>query len=441
MNADIYMSKINDLKVNYIIQLVLCGIILIFNFILLFKIIWLYKLFYYLYLSLSIFGIFYLIVPIIPLIFILLKRLNKFTIKRFKILSLIFCFLSMITGLSFSFILFGNSLEFTDFCRECPFNLQYSYINNVYNNYVNNNLKEKILKEQCTNRRCLFNNEISDNQYKYEYICNYEPFKEFDPIKANTSSNDTINQLECTKIDKKDINYYKFEKDEIYKFYEMCDTFLDEYYICQRINEPKVYSLKENYICPNKDYFTYLIIFCITNILFNLILNFLLWRAEYIKYKEIIKFLRGTNSNRITSNSLNSTQNTSQIQKEKKEESFKKEKTEIIIVCTEENFINNNNNINKSTNDIERNNNIKLSLNYNNSSNNIYHIKKNISNINESKKEDINSINIFNINEHIHDIKEKEKNNNIKNTHFDSNNNQSSSERTLVQVNEKIPEI
>ena len=41
----------------------------------------------------------------------------------------------------------------------------------------------------------------------------------------------------------------------------------------------------------------------------------------------------------------------------------------------------------------------------------------------------------------MHDIKEKEKNNNIKNTHFDSNNNQSSSERTLVQVNEKIPEI
>ena len=441
MNADIYISKIDELKVNYIIQLVLYGINVIFNFILLLKIIWLYKILYYLYLSLSIFGIFYLIIPIIPLVYIQLKKIKLF-IKRFKILSLIFCFLSMLTGLSFSFILLANSLEFTDFFPECPFNLQNSYINNIYDNYVNNNLNEKELKEQCINRRCLFNNENSDNQYKYEYFCNYESFKEFDPIKANISSNETINQIECSKLDKKDISNYKFEKDEIYKYYEMCDSFIDEYYICQRINKPKIYSLSDNYICPKKDYFIYLIAYCILNTLLNLILNFLLWRAEYIKYKDIIKLLRGSNNNRITSNSLNSTQNTSQIQKGEKEDSFKKEKTETIIVYTEENFINN---INKSSNNIERNsNNIKLSINYNNSSNNIYHIKKNINNNNESKKEDTNSIKIFNINENINNInntKEKEKNKEVKNKKFNFNDNQSSSERTLVQVNEKIPEI
>ena len=341
MNTNIYMSKINDLKVNYIIQLILCGIIVIFNFILLFKIIWLYKLFYYLYLSLSIFGIFYLLIPIIPLVFIQLKRLNILIIKRFKILSLSFCFLSMITGLSFSFVLFANSLESIDFCRDCSFNLQNSYINNIYDNYVNNNLKEKKLKEQCINRRCIFSKAILDNQYKYEYFCNYNPSKEFDQIKINNTSNDTINQIECSKIDKNLINNYKFEIEEIHKYYEMCDTILDEYYICQRINEPKVYSLKEDYICPKKVYFTYLVIFCTLNILLNLILHFLLLRDEYIKYKNIIKFLRGSNTNRITSNSLNSTQNTSQIEKEKKEGSFKKEKTEIIIVYTEENLINN----------------------------------------------------------------------------------------------------
>ena len=437
MNADIYMSKINDLKVNYIIQLVLYGIIVIFNFIQLFKIIWLYELLYYLFLSLSIFGIFYLIVPIIPLVYIRLKRLNKLTMKRFKILSLIFCFLSMLTGLSFSFILLSNSLEFIDFCSECPFNLQDSYINNIYDNYLNNNFKEQKLKHQCMDRRCLFNKEISDNQYKYEYFCNYEPFREFDPIKTNISSNDTVYQIVCSKVDKKNINYYQFEKNEINKYYEMCDTFIDDFYICQRIKEPKFYSLNENYICPKKNYFTFLIIVSTISILFNLILNFLLWRAEYIKYKDIIKFLRGTSRNRITSNSLNSTQNTSQIQKEKKDESFKKEKTEIIIVCTEDNFINKKN---KSSNNIEYNNNIRLSINYN-SSNNIYHMKKNIINNEESKKDDINSIKIFNNNEKMHNIKEKEDKKEIKKNKLYSNNNQSSSERALVQVNEKIPEI
>ena len=440
MNADIYRSKINDIKINYISQLILYGIVVIFNFIILLKIIWLYKLLYYLYLSLSIFGIFYLIIPIIPLVFIQLKRLNKLTIKRFKILSLIFCFLSMLTGLSFSFAFLINSLEFTDFCPECPFNIQKSYINNLYDNYVNNNLKEKKLKDQCTNRICLFNNEISDNKYKYEYFCNYEPFKEFDPIKDNITNNDTINQIECSKIDRKYFNMYKFEKEEIYKYYEICDTFLDEYYICQRITKPKVYFLKDNFICPKKEYFTNLVIYCISNILLNLIINFLLWRAEYIKYKDIIKYLRGNNNNRITSNSLNSTQNTSQIQKEKKEESFKKEKTEIIIVCTEDNFINN---INKASNIIQQNSNIKLSINDNNNSNSMYNINKITNNNGESKKDNDNSIKIFNINENLNNIKEKEDNfnNEINNKKFNCNSIQSSSERNLVEVNEKIPEI
>ena len=425
------MSKINDLRVNYIIQLILNGIIVIFNFILLLKLIWFDKLLYYLYLSLSIFGIFYLIIPIIPLVFILKKLLNKLSIKRFKILSLIFCFLSLLTGLSFSFSLLFNSLEFTEFCLECPFNLPNSYINNIYDNYLNKNIQEKDLKEVCTNRRCLFKNENSDYQYKYEYFCNYDPFKEFNPIKTNISSNDSVNQIECSKLDKKNINYYKFEKEEIYKYYEICDTLLDEYYICQRINEPKIFSLKENFICPKIEFFIYLIILCTLNILFNLIFNFLLWRDEYIKYKDIIKFLNENNTNRISSNSLNSTQNTSQIQKEKKEENFKKEKTGIIIVCTEQNFIN------KSSNIIEQNNNIKLNINYNtnNSSNNIYHVKKNIIINDESKKD------IFNINETMHNKKEKEKNKKIKNNKFNFKNYQSSSERSLVQINENIPKI
>ena len=74
------------------------------------------------------------------------------------------------------------------------------------------------------------------------------------------------------------------------------------------------------------------------NIFFNLILSFISWRCEYIKYKHILKIIN-ENNNRNGTNSLNSTQHTSKIQKEEKEESFKEENIETIIVCSEENNI------------------------------------------------------------------------------------------------------
>ena len=334
MLVDTYRTKFQELKKNYILHLIISAVIIIYNFLILIDIYWLKDLLYYIYISLCIFGILYLIIPIIPFIFILLKKITHNNIKTFRNLSISFCALVIITGLSFIIILMINALEMTEFCHECPFNLDSDYINVIYENYMNHNYEEKELKKQCTSRRCIYNKDFKEEEYSYEYVCNYDPTEEFDTIKNKTNNTDYIPQIECNKIDiNLNINSYNIVKREIYKFLEMCNS-IDDFYICQRINQPDYFSIPRDFKCPKKNYMTILIIFCMINVLFNLIISFFPWRAEYNKYKIIITFL--TQSNRHRASSLNSTRNASKIKKEpEKEESFKKEPTDLIFVYTD----------------------------------------------------------------------------------------------------------
>ena len=456
MNDESYLTNIKNLRINYIFHLVLYVIIIIFNFILLIELLWLNSLTYYLYLSLCIFGILYFLIPIIPFIYVILKKLTKKSINIFKIVTIIFCALVFISGLGFIIILMINGLLSTDFCLECPFNLKDSYVNNLYEDFVNNNfINDKKFKEQCTNRRCIFNNKIMENQYPYEYMCNYDPSDEFDKIKNSTQSNVTINQIECRRIDN-DYTNYNFEQKEIYKFLEMCNSF-NEFYFCQRINEPKYYSIDENFKCPKENYMTIFVALTMFSIFLNLVIGFLLWRAEYIKYKELIIYL--TDNNRAKSNSLNSTQNLSKVKKDEIDESFKKEQTQIIIVYNEteendkgiissfengktndkNNIINNNlkiNSISINSNIIKNNQNIN-----NTNNNNNLNINENF----ESKKEEKNSKTIININKNLSKkkIKEEEKNNEIKIKNIISNSQiiYPSSERYIMEGDNKIPKI
>ena len=414
MNANIYTSNIKDLKVCYIIHFILYGIIIFLNCILLFEVFWLHSLYYYIYLSISIFGVVYFLSPIIPFVYILLKKLTKKRINKCKIVATIFCVLVIITGLGCTIILMMNAIESTDFCRECPFNMDNSCINNMYDNYVNNNNNQKELKEQCTNRRCIFNN-IMDNEYKYEYICNYDPTEEFDTIRNKTNTNETISQIICEKIENANNNKYLFEKEEIPKYLKLCNSY-EDFYICQRIYEPKEYNLKINK-CPTKDYLRNLVFFCLISVIFNLILGFLPWRVEFTKFKNIIIRLR-ENNNRALFKSLNSTQNNSKVQKDEIPISFKKEPTEIIIVYneTEQNLVTVKDKSNADKNkDNKPKNNISKIINNSHIKGNISHknldkynikIKKKIDNEKKSnndeniKNEDNNtSIKIFRIND------------------------------------------
>ena len=192
------------------------------------------------------------------------------------------------------------------------------------------------------------------------------------------------------------------------------------------------------------------------NALLNLILSFLSWRAAYIKYKDIIKLLRNIHNNdhnRNGSNSLNSTQNTSKIQNENKEESFKKDQTEIIVAYTEteENMINNNNSFNKKEyknkhiiNIINNNINNEIKINNNLQFKNVINEDYFMDDDDESKKEDIkdNNSNKVYINENLKNKDEKGKFHQFKNKIIILNNiKASSSERKIMEENQKIPKI
>ena len=315
-------NRIKSLKKNYIIHIIIYAFIIIINFILLSKIFWLKAYLYNLYFYASIFSIIYIFIPIIPLIFILLKKLTKKNIKCFKILSIIFCIISIIFGLFSSIILMMNAIESPEFCRECPFNLDILYLYNEFNDYfeININDYEKTLKNKCSNRICLLNSENNNNQYTYQYICNYDPTNEFEelsgPFEKMDEKNNLIHadsEIRCNKLEFENHNYI-FEKEVIYKYYDICNVFKD-FYACERFDKPIEFPLKENFVCPNENYITKLIMFCVLNVLGNLILSFIPWKMEYNKYNKIISYYRA-NRRRNSSNSLNSTKNSSKIQNE-----------------------------------------------------------------------------------------------------------------------------
>lgn len=173
----------------------------------------------------------------------------------------------------------------------------------------------------------------------------------------------------------------------------MCHSY-NEYFICQRITEPKKYILNEDYICPKKNYLSYLIAFCLISVILNLIVGFIPWRVEYINFKNLINEPRGNNDN---SKSQNSTQNSSKINNEI-EENFKKEHTKIIIVYNKQKYKNkgndnNSNNENKSDSENQS---------YNDNSIKLFTITSNNNNKNEkSKNKKLKNGGIFKANSHI----------------------------------------
>ena len=436
MNETINAQSVGNLKRNYIIHMVLFIIIIIYNFVLLIEIIWLKNLLYKIYFIICFFGILYFLLPVIPFVYILLEKLSKKIINIFKIGSFIFCGLVLITGIGSISVLMFNDLLSTDFCRECPFNLKNSYIYYIYDQFINHSINEKKLKEECINRRCIFNYEYLDSEYPHEYVCNYDPSDEFEKTK-NKTTNESINQIECKKIED-NYNNYNFNMSEINTFLDFCNSF-NEFYVCQRINEPIVYTLSEEFKCPKANYLTNLVFLSMVSVLFNLMISFLLWRAEYIKYKDILKEL----NNRALSKSLNSTQNISKIKKEEIDKSFNKEPTEIIIVYNEPVI---NNQQQNSSDDKEKKEDNKNNIN--NVDENNHQIINIIKASNERMKKEDN--NIHNSSKNINNIlkknekeeEKKDKNIDTKIKEFVSNRKTSlSSERSMLEESKKIPEM
>ena len=437
-----------SLKINYVIHLILLIIILIFNFVLVSQILWLKKIFGNLYLLMNYINIINFIFPMISFIFIIKNKITKKNINKFKIITIIFCTLAIIFGFFFSGVLMINAIESPEFCKECPFNLPLSEINS----FPNYNLNKK-----CNERRCVKNSPNPETNIKnendlYEYICNYNPTDEFDEIKESqdieNNNNNTISKnsdnIFCKELTKDEILNTELENNYSNDFYDMCNIYT-KLYICERNQLPNKFKIEKNFVCPEKDYMTKLVIFCMLNVLINLIFGFFPWKSELNKYTILIMNYEPRRTNQ-KSNSFSSTINDSKGIKENiSENNFEKTPTEIIIVCG-----NKNNNITNSINDINNNINNINNMIIKKSTKKINFMKnfesseeqsdknKNKTEIKFTKKITINNINIINNNntETIYSVNETERN--LNDNNIEQNNKNEEIRVTIYDKNNNV---
>jgi hypothetical protein len=383
----------------------------------------------------------------ISFIFIIKNKITKKNINKFKITTIIFCTLAIIFGFFFSGVLMINAIESPEFCKECPFNLPLSEINS----FPNYNLNKK-----CNERRCLKNSPNPETNIKnendlYEYICNYNPTDEFDEIKESkdieNNNNNTISKnsdnIFCKELTKDEILNTELENNYSNDFYDMCNIYT-KLYICERNQLPNKFKIEKNFVCPEKDYMTKLVIFCMLNVLINLIFGFFPWKSELNKYTILIMNYEPRRTNQ-KSNSFSSTINDSKGIKENiSENNFEKTPTEIIIVCG-----NKNNNITNSINDINNNINNINNIIKKKSTKKINFMKnfesseeqsdknKNKTEIKFTKKITINNINIINNNtETIYSVNETERN--LNDNNIEQNNKNEEIRVTIYDKNNNV---
>ena len=399
----IITKMFKELKINYGIHLFILIIILIFNLVLNTQIIWLKDIYTKIYLLASYIFLINIILPIISLRYVCKNKITKKNVNIFKILTLIFCTIAIIYGFFFSGLLMVNAIETPEFCKECPFNLPINEIEFFPQNDLN---------KKCNERRCIKNSinpenitEKNENDM-YEYICNYNPTSEFEKVKetqdVENTDNNTITQTSdnifCVELTQEDVmTNSELENNYVINFYDKCKSFTN-LYICERSKIPNVFDLKDNFVCPENSYITKLVIYCMVNILINLIFSFFPWKMEYNKYKELI--MQYSPRRVITrSNSFSSTINDTKIIKENiEEDNFEHTPTQTIIVYGK------NNSVISSINNTSNNNINNIIVKKNNKKLNFSNIGESTNNKNEKNKTDIkitkniNIINNININ-------------------------------------------
>lgn len=358
----IEQEEIRPLIFNYIFHFLLFILIFILHIIVLFKIYWTSLIFNKLYIFGMYFGIIYFLFPIFPILFICLKNFKLKKIILFKKLSLILFIISLIIGLLISIIILINTLNSKLFCQECPFNISLEHLNYIFNSYYDHNPSLDEIKDKCKSKRCILDSEKLNEEYPYDYLCNYDPSSDFEEgeYKRNLPDGREIsvnNQLICSDITTS-YSSIVFAHGELPKYLRLC-YYATEFYYCRRFNKPsKIYELDIDISCPDTSYLFLLYILCALIIIIDIIIAMLPWAVEYISLKRIIQILR---SGRRKPNSNNSTAKSSVASEVG--ESFKKERT-LILVSPLNNENNNIINI-KNKNNNKDDNNLSNQLNNN----------------------------------------------------------------------------
>lgn len=363
MDALTEQEEIRPLIFNYAFHFVLFILIFVLHVVIYVKIYWISSTFLNLYLFGTYFGILYFLYPLIPILLIFLKKFKKKIIIYFKKFSLYILIFSILLGLLNSAVILINTINSKTFCRECPFNLSIEHLENDFKEYFGKNPDNDEIKDLCKSRRCILNSVEPNNEYPYNYLCNYEPIYDFTEnddttytrILPNKTEITTYKQLICTSVGANFDDQIQFEHQILDDYLHLC-YYLSEFYYCKRFNQPeKAYNLELGTSCPEANYLFLLYILSVLIIIIDVVITMLPWGVEYVSLKRIILILETTrrkpNSNNSTAKSSSPSNN---------EESFKKERTLIIVSPVEEENIININNVNNSNNN---NNNIRDSNN------------------------------------------------------------------------------
>ena len=340
MNNVIIQKRIKNIKLGYIIHIIINIVLIIIQFLIFFKVFWIIKkeknIFY-----IDIFvNIFFTVIPIILILLIsILEHTKKFLTFLRSFLLAIF-YIVFLNGIIISANLLNNAQNLANFFTHCPYNFNEKDIPRIFSNFSIEN--KDIIEKQCKYNRCFLNGYYKNseaNYYVYNYICNIRQQSKY---------------IKCTKLNSVDISLQY----NIFNFVDFCKDYKTIYY-CAKVDGYLLYNLPYYFKCPDKSdvNINYVLIF-IAIIIYSMIES-IPWVIENFYIDDYIKLLfRDNNNNHNINNSLTETNNTSKVDDNNNSnrnnqgdnnQSFRKEPTRTIII---DNYMDkdNNNDINDNIN-------------------------------------------------------------------------------------------
>ena len=116
-------------------------------------------------------------------------------------MTIILLIISFLFGLMISIVVLINTIKSKLFYKECPFNISLAHLNHVFRSYYGTIPEDNHIKDSCKNRRCILDSIDSNDDYPYNYLCNYDPiddFKNDKDIYIRNLPNDTIIQTKVS---------------------------------------------------------------------------------------------------------------------------------------------------------------------------------------------------------------------------------------------------
>ena len=338
MNNNQIKKEATLLKCGYFAHLIIFALIIFIHVIGIIKMFWFSKSLYAFFKYLLILIVIIFLFPLIPLIFIFLKKLSLDLSQRMKIVSIAMILISLVVGIITCILIWTAVIDSKDFYENCP----YHYTSSNIENYINQ--KKSI---DCNKRICLYDKTIDSDILPYKYICSYNSMKEYKNknIMYSRFNEKNLKIFSDTFIICDYLSEYKYKiKNEIVKTYvETCEL-ESVFYLCDRFEKTTVInSINNSDNCPDNIYNTLIYLLGVFSIIFDVLISYVPLAIEYFLYKKLIYLFGlldngGINNNELvvinrTANTSENNNNNNQNNNENNSQiNYIKEPTEIIIV-------------------------------------------------------------------------------------------------------------